>query len=159
MNHISKFLYLSVFVSLVFVTACKKDDPDPEPEVVPGEALRGTWVATQDNAVTGPAADQFANFSITITPTADQVSYTTNVAEIQGDPLVFPASGTFIVDATDNFQTGAEVLRETDDVSINMDLSEDGNVLTMNFTIAVDAVVNGRVAGINGEYTFILNKQ
>jgi hypothetical protein len=157
MKHLTRLLYIAVIGSMFILSACGDDNGgDPEPENVPGDAIEGTWAATQDNAITGPAADQFTDFSITINATADQVSYTTTNS---GDPSVFPGNGTFIVEASDNFETGAQVLREPDDVTVDMNLSQDGTVLTMSFTINIDAAVNGRLAGINGEYTFILNQQ
>lgn len=155
-----KIHLLRGFVGILIIslaTACGDDTPDPATEEVPGEELAGTWAVNEANEVTGPAADQFTSFSITITANASAVSYTTSGG---GDPLVFPEQGTFIVEATDNFEEGAEVLREPDNVPVTIRLSENGDVMDMTFTIDIGTTAaNGRMAGINGEYNFTLNRQ
>lgn len=142
---------------LSLATACGDDTPDPATEEVPGQELAGSWVVSEANDVTGPAADQFTGFSISITANASAVSYTTTDG---GDPLVFPEQGTFIVEATDNFEEGAEILREPDNVPMTVRISEDGDVMDMTFTIDIGTTAaNGRMAGINGEYNFSLSRQ
>jgi len=149
--------YPAVILLLFVVVACGDDTPDPTTQEVPGEELAGTWLVNEAADVTGPAADQFTNFSITITATASEVSYVTSGS---GDPLVFPDQGTFIVEATDDFEQGAEVLRDEDNVPITVNLSEGGNVMNLTFTIDVGTTAsNGRVAGINGEYNFRLEAE
>jgi len=148
--------YMGILV-LTFAAACGDNTPDPATEDVPGQDLSGTWAVSEATDVTGPAADQFTSFSITITANASAVSYTTSGG---GDPLVFPEQGTFIVEATDNFEESAEVLREPDNVPITVRLSEGGDVIDMTFTIDIGTTAsNGRVAGINGEYNFTLTRQ
>lgn len=157
MEIIKRFWSFAVIISVLFTMACKEDPVDPGTDEVPGEELSGTWTVTDANDVTGPAADQFTSFSITITANAAGVTYTTSGG---GDPLVFPEQGSLIVEATDNFDEGAEVLREPDNVPLTINLSEDGAVMNMTFTIDVGTTAaNGRVAGINGEYNFRLEAQ
>lgn len=161
MKYTNKLLTVVAMLCLLLAVSCKKKDPTPTPtEEVPGEALVGTWKAVQDNAVQGPAADQFTDFSITIAATASQVSYTTNDV---GDKTVFPASGTFAVEASDNFNTGAEIIRGPDQVPVTATLSNNGQTLTLQFNIDTSEASikggNARVAGIDGEYTFVLDKQ
>jgi len=156
MKHTNKLFALATILTLVFSVGCKKDDPNPPSQDVPGQALAGTWTVTEANNVTGPAADQFSNFSITITANASGVNYTTTNS---GDELVFPDAGSFVVEASDDFDEGAEVLREPDNVPVDINLLEGGDVMNMTFTIDIStASINGRVAGINGEYNFTLNK-
>lgn len=160
MKYTNKFLTVAVLFCLLLAVSCEQDNPTPPPSEVPGEELAGTWAAVRDNAVTGPAADQFTAFSITITPTTNSVSYNT---ENSGDKTVFPSSGTFDVEASDNFETGAEIIRQPDGVPVTTTISNDGQTLTLNFNIdtstaSIDAD-NARIAGIDGEYTFILDKQ
>jgi len=147
---------MSILV-LSLVTACGDDTPDPATEEVPGQELAGTWAVSEANDVTGPAADQFTGFSISITANASAVSYTTTGG---GDPLVFPEQGTLIVEATDNFEESAEVLREPDNVPMTVSLSESGDAMDLTFTIDIGTTAaNGRIAGINGEYNFSLSRQ
>ena len=142
---------------LSLATACGDDTPDPATEEVPGQELAGTWAVSEANDVTGPAADQFTGFSISITANASAVSYTTTGG---GDPLVFPEQGTLIVEATDNFEESAEVLREPDNVPMTVSLSESGDAMDLTFTIDIGTTAaNGRIAGINGEYNFSLSRQ
>ncbi len=157
MKYINRFWVFVAISGLMFATACGDDTPDPSTEAVPGEKLVGTWLVADPGDVTGPTADQFADFSISISATTSQVKYT---ASGSGDALVFPTSGTFAVEENDNFNSGAEVVRGPDNVPTDIVLTENGNVMTMSFTIDVNtAAVNGRVASINGDYTFKLQKQ
>lgn len=166
MKYTNKLLTIAALLGVLLVTSCKKDGPggsdDPE---VPGAKLAGTWAAVQDNAITGPSDDieaKFAGFTITITPTASQVSYNAS-ADGGGDPLVFPTSGTFDVEASDNFETGAQITRQPDGVPVTATLSNNGQTLTLEFNIATQNAGikpnNARVAGIDGDYVFILDKQ
>ncbi len=162
MKYTNKLLTFAALLSLLIAVGCKKDkknDPDPQP--ILGEELVGTWAAVQENAISVPGdnADvlaQFADFTITIAATESAVSYTTN----SEDPIIFPTSGTFTVEASDNFGTGAEIARQ-DGVVVNARVA--GNVLTLVFTIDTSTGGikgdNARVMGIDGEYTFILDKQ
>ncbi len=162
MKYTNKLLTIFTLLSLLLAVGCKKEkkNPEPEPEV-PGAALSGTWAATRADAISAPSdeiAQSFADFTITFTPAANQVNYTTTGS---GDNVVFPASGTFAVEASDNLTSGAEIIR-SDQVPVTATITENGQVLTLKFTIDADASTgndNARVAGITGEYTFVLDKQ
>lgn len=160
MKYTDKLFVLVAIVGLLFTSACGDDTPDPTTDPIPGEEISGIWMVAEAGDVTGPTADQFSGFSINITATSSGVSYTTSG---NGDALVFPDQGTFAVEENDNFESGAEVMRGPDNVPTTITLSEGGSVLTMIFTIDIDintdAAVNGRVASINGDYTFVLQKQ
>lgn len=157
MKYLNKLCAFAAIISLLLSSACGEDTPNPTPDPVPGEDIAGTWTVAEPGDVTGPTADQFSGFSINITATSSGVSYTTSG---NGDALVFPDQGTFAVEESDNFESGAEVMRGPDNVPTTITLSEGGNVLTMDFTIDIStAAINGRVASINGNYTFVLQKQ
>ncbi|WKN32780.1 hypothetical protein PZB74_05400 [Porifericola rhodea] len=157
MKYVNRIFAFAAIVALVFHTSCGDDTPDPDTEPTPGQEITGTWAVMEEGDVTGEAKDKFSDFSITITATSSEVRFTTTG---NGEALVFPSSGTFAVDASDNFKNGATVTRGADNVETRITLSEDGNILTMNFTINIESTsANGRVAGINGEYTFRLTKQ
>ncbi|MDF9800077.1 hypothetical protein OKW21_005340 [Catalinimonas alkaloidigena] len=157
MKYTHKLFVFAAILGLLLNSACGEDTPDPTADPVPGEEISGTWVVAEPGDVSGPAADQFSDFSINITATSSQVSYTTNG---NGDALVFPDQGTFAVEESDDFENGATVVRGPDNVDTRIILTEEGNVLTMDFTIDINInAVNGRVASINGDYTFVLQKQ
>lgn len=158
MKNLQKFWAFAAVIGLLLNTACGDDTPDPTTEPVAGEDIAGTWNVAEANDVSGPAADQFSSFSIVINATTSQVSYTTSG---NGDPLVFPDAGTFAVEDSDNFESGADVMRGPDDVDVRMTLTEDGNVLTMDFNINIttEASINSREASINGDYRFVLQRQ
>lgn len=164
MKYTNKLLTIAALLSLFLTFSCKKNGGDPTPEV-PGAKLAGTWAAVQENAISGPTDEieaKFADFTININPTASQVSYSTSTGG-EGDPLVFPTNGTFDVEASDNFETGAEIIRQPDGVPMTATLSNNGQTLTLQFRIdtqnAGTNTGNARVAGIVGDYTFILDKQ
>jgi len=146
--------YVVLILLAALSTGCGEDTPDPGTTDIPGEEISGTWSVVDPSDVTGPAADQFENFTLTVTATASEVSY---VSTNNGDPIVFPDQGTIVVDATDNFEDGAEVLREPDNVPVTVNLSEGGEVLNLTFTIEVGT--NARTSGINGEYNFRMEAQ
>lgn len=164
MKYTNKLFTIFALLGLLLAVSCKKakNDPKPDPEV-PGAALSGTWAAIKDNAITAPSpeiAQSFADFTITFTPTANQVNYTTTGS---GDNVVFPATGSFTVEASDNLTAagGAQIVR-SDQVPVQATITEAGMVLTLEFTINADASTgndNARIAGITGDYTFVLDKQ
>jgi hypothetical protein len=162
MKYMNRLWAFATVVSLVLASACGSDDtPDPTEDPIPGEEISGSWFVEEPGDVTGPddePADQFADFSIIITATASQVTYTTSE---NGEPLVFPDGGTFAVEEGDNFTSGADVVRGPDNVDTQITLSEGGNLLTMTFTIdtGIEEGENARVTEIEGEYTFRLQKQ
>ena len=145
--------------ALLLAWGCKDDSgTDDGDEVVPGQAIAGTWSVGETGSVTGPTADQFENFQLTITALASRVNYTT---QGNGNKIVFPDSGTLEVESSDNFSSGAEVIRQPDLVPMTMTLLPEGT-LRIVFTISADShapATNGRTTGIAGQYTFILEKQ
>lgn len=159
MKYMNRLWAFAAVVSLLLTSACGSDDtPDPTEDPIPGQEISGSWFVEEPGDVTGPAADQFADFSIIITATASQVNYTTSG---NGEAMVFPDGGTFAVEESDNFTSGADVVRGPDNVDTRITLSEGGNVLTMTFTIdtGIGDGENARVTEIEGDYTFRLQKQ
>lgn len=158
MKYTNKLWAFAAVLGLLLGTACGSDDtPEPGEEDMLGQEISGTWIIEEPTDVTGPVADQFSAFSITITATASEVRYTASGNE---EKLVFPDAGTFAVDASDNFTSGADVVRGPDNVNTRMTLTEGGNVLTMSFTIDTGINAhNGRVMAIEGDYTFTLQRQ
>ena len=157
MKFLQKSIVASLFLSIALIFGCKDDDGGGGEEIV-GQELSGTWVQQEADDVTGPAAAEFTDFSISISASASGVSYTTN-SENNGNPNVFPPSGTFDVDASDNFESGASITRQPDGVAMDVSLSSDGQILNMTFTISTDGDSGGRYQGIDGQYQFTLTKQ
>jgi hypothetical protein len=158
-----KFAYKSIVAALafstVFVFSCKEDDGGGGGGERPGQALSGTWEQLDANDITGPAAADFDGFTLSITAAASGVTYVTNSAT-NGNPNVFPTQGSFEVEASDNFTSGASITRLPDDVVIdNVKVSADGKKLDMAFTISTDGSSGGRYQGIDGQYTFSLTKK
>ncbi len=157
----NKLLAVAILLGLVFTLGCKKDDNGPGPGTdVPGDELAGTWVQTAPEDITGPAAADFTGFSITISVNANAVTYTTN-SNTNGNVTVFPPSGTFDVEESDDAMSGngANITRNPDQVDVNAKVSADGKSLVMTFTINTAGGDAGRYAGIDGNYTFNLDKQ
>ena len=152
-----KFAYkpivAALLLSTLFVFSCKKDDPDDDK--ILGKELVGTWEQLQPSDITGKAAADFDGFILTITATKSSVNYVTNSAT-NGNTEVFPGSGSFVVEASDNFGTGATINRLPDDVEMK-NVKVSGNKLTFNFNIP--APQGARIEGIDGEYSFSLTKK
>lgn len=157
MKYINRLSAFAAVLSILLISACGDDTPDPTTDPIPGQAISGTWEVAEPSDVTGPVADQFSDFSISITATASQVTYTTSG---NGEQIVFPDGGTFAVEESDNFNSGADVVRGPDNVVTRITLTEEGNVMTMSFTIDTGINArNGRVMEIEGNYVFRLQKQ
>ncbi|WPP48523.1 hypothetical protein [Catalinimonas niigatensis] len=159
MKYINRLSAFAAVLSLLLISACGDDTPDPTTDPIPGQAISGTWFVEEPSDVTGPVADQFSDFIITITATSSEVNYTTNTEQINAEQIVFPKLGTFAVEESDNFTSGADVMRGPDNVSTEITLSEGGNVMTMVFTITGLNEENARVTEVAGEYVFRLQKQ
>jgi len=155
MKFTHKSIVASLLLSVLFVFGCKEDDgPNGNGDDIPGEELSGTWEQVDANDITGPAAAEFTNFSISITATASGVTYTAESPNTD----VFPTSGSFVVEESDNFITGASVTRMPDEVEVDVTVSADTTMLDMNFTIATEGESGGRYQGIDGQYSFSLTK-
>ena len=128
-------------------------DPGTDGES-PGAVLIGKWV---QGTIAGPAEAEFTDFSITFSASND--ANVLNYATTNTQALVFPASGTFTLPASPNFETGAQLTRN-DAVPVDMKII-DGK-LEMKLTVEADSGVptdNSRVAEVAGEYTFLLDKE
>lgn len=157
-----KFAYKSIVAALafstVFVFSCKEDDGGGGGEI-PGQALAGTWEQLTPNDITGPAAADFDGFTLSISAAASGVTYNSN-SNTNGNTGVFPISGSFVIEASDNFTTGATITRLPDDVEMTgVKVSADGKKLDMSFNISTDGSSGGRYQGIAGDYSFSLTKK
>nr|WKN39738.1 hypothetical protein K4G66_13665 [Tunicatimonas sp. TK19036] len=160
MNSRNQWIAYFISITLLLAAGCKDDtDSDNGNDVGPGQAIAGTWFVKDSTGVTGPTADQFQNFQLSITALASRVNYT---AQGNNNKIVFPDAGSLEVETRDNFVNGAEVIRQPDLVPMTMTLNEADTTLRIVFTISADSFVpveQGRIAGIAGEYTFNLKKQ
>ncbi len=149
----SKLLATIFSFSLLFTIGCGGGDDSPDPDGNGDAAIIGTWT---EGTITGPAAESFEDFSITITTTnsPDQFNYTT----IGTNTLVFPQAGTFTdVPADANFANGVQVTNGDTPVTLSL-VGE--NQLRMEFTVEADSGIpadNSRVAEVAGQYTFLLD--
>lgn len=157
MNFTHRSIVTALLFSITFFFGCKEDDGGDGGEEIVGQELAGTWEQLEADDVTGPAAADFDGFSISISALSSGVSYTTN-SGTHGNINVFPASGSFEVEASDNFESSAVILRTPDDIDVTTSISSDGQILNMSFTINTDGDSGGRYQGIDGQYQFTLTK-
>lgn len=154
------------------VWGCKENNgTNGGDEVATGQAIAGTWFVrdTTDAIVPQTAPDgvekqveagDFAGFRITITPSLSEVAYIT-----QGtvSPAIFPPQGTLVVEESDDFTAGAEVIRQPDLVPMTIQLFEaDTAYIEVNFSVGRDSSIpasNSRRAGISGAYQLTMIKQ
>ena len=161
MKYANKLSATIIAFSLLCVIGCGGDDnPTPGPEdQVPGQEITGTWMQNEAGDVTGPAAETFTDFSITIntTSTPGRLDYTTQ----NTNTLIFPSSGNFTLPDTPNFaNTNTVQVTREDGVKVDITLVNE-NQLRMQLTIEADSSVpsdDSRMAEIGGEYTFELDK-
>ena len=157
MKFTHRSIVATLLLSVAFVFGCKEDDGGDGGKIV-GQELAGTWEQLDAGDVTGPAAAEFSGFSISISATSSGVTYTTN-STANGNPNVFPSSGSFDVEESDNFNSGAVITRQPDGVDVTTSVSSDGQTLNMSFTISTDGSSGGRYQGIDGQYQFTLTKK
>ena len=152
-----------IFLSLIW--GCKEDGGSNGGGTVPGQAISGIWAINDTADAVVPEGEQkiteagdFVGFRLTITPSLDEVAYTT-----QGtiSPVIFPAQGRLEVEEEDDFQAGAEVVRYPDLVPMNMTVYEADSLL-VEFSIDFDSSIpaeNSRQLGITGSYRLWFMKQ
>ena len=169
MSRLNTILLLSL-LSLLFVCGCEVgDDPGGGDEVVPGQAIAGTWFVedtvdanvpqTQPGGVDKQIeAGAFVGFRITITPSVSEVAYVT-----QGNisPVIFPPQGTLVVEESDDFAVGAEITRQPDLIPMTVQVFESDS-LQIEFAVGGDSSIpanNSREAGISGNYRLMMMRQ
>jgi len=161
-----------LFFVLLVVGSCKENNgTDDGDEVVIGQAIAGTWSVRDTTDVIVPqtapgtvekqvAPGDFVGFRLIITPSLSEVAYTT-----QGtiSPVIFPPQGTLVVEESDDFLEGAQVIRQPDLVPMTIQLFEaDTASLQIKFSIGRDSYTpagNSRTFGISGGYQLTLIKQ
>lgn len=169
MKYVNKLLAVTTVLCLLIAASCKEEpgpQPGPSGTETPGAALVGTWAiaSADDISYDGENAnivDQYTDFTITIDTTANGVTYSTTGSD---NTTVFPGNGSFEGITKDTkFTDGATVTRQPDNVSTTMTLSNNGETLTLAFTIAEGtagiSAGNARVNSISGNYSFVLTKQ
>ncbi|WKN41519.1 hypothetical protein [Tunicatimonas pelagia] len=163
---------LLLFLLAISIWGCREnDDSGGGNEVVPGQAIAGTWLVrdTTDAVVdldTPPGieaqveAGDFAGFRLTITPTLSEVAY---ISQGNISPAIFPPQGTLVIEESDNFSVGAEVIRQPDLVPLTIQLFEaDTASLQITFSAGLNSSIptdNSRISGISGSYQLTMTKQ
>lgn len=142
MKNIIKLIYfLSILSFVTVLSSCDDDDPDPIAERT--NLLANTWnisSATLDGTdVTNPS---YSNFALTLR--ADG-SYTT----ADGDPA-FTGSGFWSIPSATNLN---QLRIGNTDVTASLNSTNDQ--LTLTFALSGNPI-NGRVAGLSGNYVFVL---
>jgi hypothetical protein len=155
-----RYLLLYILLAFAFITACE-DDEDPPVNNDDGntiaesqlEKLKGkTWSISDASRDDENVAEVFEGFTITfsgeINDTKDNVINGT-FSSTNGGQL-FPETGQWLFLSSDVQNKLTLANRETD-----YSFSDNDNTLTLNFNYAGGAE-NGKVAGIAGEYEFVL---
>ena len=127
--------------------ACKDDEAEPTAEELQVDKLTATWIVGTAGSVSrdGISSDEWEDFTLTL---GENTYTTTNTY-----PDVWPIQGSWSF-VEDNLN---QIVR-ADGLIINVDMSEDEETLTLRFT-QPDKTTNGRIAGVAGEYTFVLIRQ
>lgn len=137
--------YLLLISSMLLIGSCGGDGSD---EPSPIERFAGTWSAS---AVTLDGVDvtspEYSDFTITFN---DDGSYITT----DGDPVFSDQGGFFTISSS----SGATAELIVSDVAMSAEFNADDTSVTISFT-ANDAVIGARLAGLVGNYVFVLNKQ
>jgi len=141
-NTIKLIYFLSLLFSIAVLPSCDDDD-DPDPITERTTLLSKTWNVSSVNLdgtdVTNPSYSSFA-----LTFRADG-SYTT----ADGDPA-FTGSGFWSIPSATNLN---QLRIGNTDVTATLNSTNDQ--LTLNFALSGNPI-NGRVAGLSGNYVFVL---
>lgn len=150
--------HLLVAVFFLSVTACSEEDsatPDSteEQEQAWQELLVGTWSASEALLDGTDVSADFNNLTLTID---ESLNFTTNGDALERQPNPWTTKGTFTLDASASSDSQFRLLRD-DGLTIDGQLSEEGNTLELDFTYA-EETANGRTQAVGGDWSFTLTK-
>ena len=158
MNKIKYLLITTAVVGFFAMTGCGGDDPEVNAVESVTERLTKTWVVDLNNSTSQVLfesenrTDTYDGFKLTLAKN----SYTTVEVDVL-DP--WPASGQWQFTDTDNItdpnQNSFSITRG-DNLVMNVTLSQDDNVMTLNFTYDQATHEGERVAAVDGAWTFVL---
>ncbi len=166
MKHLTKLLSLFAIASLIIFMSCGGNDggggdDDPTPENPPAqdaaEALSGTWGVNAGGVTNnGETRSEWeeAGFSVTlnVTDTDNYMSGTfsvSNLPEFEGFERIWPESGSWEFDGTDEDPNTGRVIRSD---GIQMSVNVSGTSATFTFTVPEEA------ASVPGEWSFSFSK-
>jgi len=143
-------LILLILPALFF--ACTENSVDPDQSQNPGFSLSGQWIVADASAVSGPVADDYADFAITFTLNGNQLTYSSNSIHTS----VFPASGSFEPVQLSETNGSVEATRAPDKVPVTFTFLSDDQI-RLEFVIGT-ASTNGRTLAVDGSYSFTLSR-
>ncbi|MCC5929419.1 MAG: hypothetical protein JJU28_09260 [Cyclobacteriaceae bacterium] len=149
MKNLPLLLLFIIIGSLVLISSCKDDDDEPSLKDQRMDLLTGKsggWSGTVTvPAGTATSSDQWSGFRVTFSSTN-----MTTVGQPQGAAAVWPSGGFRLSD------DGNRIIRSADNVEMNI-VTLTATNLVVRFNVPAGTVISGRVAALDGEYTFNLN--
>lgn len=160
MNHLVRILSLVILVSVTafFINCGGGDDPEKSEEEVQLDKLKAAPWAIQ--SVTGPGGNKTAdypNMTLTMSGTfsaAGVYSYTSTASP-------WPLKSPWKKDDTWKFKSGAvgtTVVRLSDDEEMTYTLSNSDKQLSISFNYLGGGFTNGKVASVEGDWTFVFER-
>ncbi|MTI21377.1 hypothetical protein E1176_10130 [Fulvivirga sp. RKSG066] len=162
MKRLSYLLSAGVLVAMFAVVGCKKDDGGgPSAVDVAGTNFSGTWaVDGSANSVTYENTDRtdegYSNFQLVITHQTGTTSggYVASNFPTGSSPWKSSGNWTFASETP-----GANSFSVTRDDGVVVNVTVDESQLTLDFEITDPANQTGRTEAVEGDWSFILQKQ
>lgn len=153
MKETKKILAFFALIQLATLFGCGKDESVTQSEEeLQTEKLAHSWIVGDNSTVKRNSDDlttKYAEFVLRFTKSG--------AYSIVGDQqnIFFPSGKWEFVD-----DTYKKVSLNKDEISIDVSLDEERQLLTLTFNLQENKLIGGgRVAGITGEYTFVLDKK
>jgi hypothetical protein len=159
MNHLSKFCFLLILVSITALnSSCDgSDDPDKSEEEIQLDKLKAaTWQlisANDGNDRTNEYPGMTLTFSGTFT-SAGTYAYTSSATS-------WPSASPWKEDDSWKFVSGSvtnKIIRLSDDTEMTYALANSDKQLTISFNYAGPGFNNGRVEEVEGDWVFTFTR-
>lgn len=138
-----------MLLSILTIIGCSKDDdPGLTDEEVQLAALSATWVATSVSDGTNPNRQDYDGFTLTLN---SDMSYSTAAGP---DLLPMPEAGKYAFGT--NVKSNIIIAPS---ISATYSLSDNAETLTIQFTYTGSGFENTRTESVNGDWTFVFDKQ
>lgn len=153
-------LLLTISAIGFLLSSCNgKNDPDPT-EKIQLTKLAKTWTISSVK-LDGQSRDDFGNLSLVIqgnfNNSAPEGPYQYTVSGTRPNPSPWPANGTWKF--SDGESAKSVLIRDTgiNEVQMTYTLANNGDILTLNFTVSGSGWQGSRVDKVGGEWEFIFN--
>lgn len=148
MKYLMNYLTAALFLALTVLSSCGSDDGGGDEDSVDFTAMNGTYTAVNISEPTGASDGDWSAFSLTISGASSAGGNYTTSGVPEGFESVWPASGSFTIDAA---QLPSVVFIRDGSTSIDVELDVDDKLAELTFDVAT---TSARTSVVDGEWSF-----